>query len=473
MLFNSLQFVLFFVILFTIYLRLGRRLQNRILLLASYFFYGSWDWRFLSLLFLSTVVDYFCGKWIHESGDRGRQKGFLLLSIAVNLSALGLFKYYDFFARSLQGLLEEFGVNLQPFFLEAVLPVGISFYTFQSMSYTMDIFFQRTRPAGSFLDFALFVSFFPQLVAGPIERAGRLMPQITARRIIRYDDLAEGAWMIFFGFFLKVFVADNMATIVDPLFARSGIIPGVDVLLGLYAFAFQIVGDFFGYSSIAVGVGRLLGFRLINNFLFPYMVTNPRQFWRNWHISLSTWLRDYLYIPMGGSRKGPVKTYRNLVLTMLLGGLWHGAAWTFVLFGAFHGLLLVCHRLARPISARLAFKGFSGALCTGLCMLFMFHLTCLGWLFFRARSIEQVRDLLVSLTTNMPGHSSGIAHRCWQVAFFAGFFVVIQILQKKRGDLCAILRLPFILKWGVILLMFYLIVIWGNFGGKEFIYFQF
>jgi len=335
--FNSLQFFLFFAVVYSLYLAFNHKWQNRMLLVASYVFYGTWDWRFLSLIVISTIIDYYCGIKIDEITDAKKRKQFLAISIVANLSMLGFFKYFNFFAENLQALCCFFGFQVQPHFLNIILPVGISFYTFQTMSYTIDIYKGQLKPTRKFFDFALFVSFFPQLVAGPIERASHLLPQILSKRKVTIDKFCEGCYLIFWGLFLKVFVADNLARLVDPIFASDPPYNGVKVLLGLYAFAFQIFGDFAGYSNIARGLGKCMGFDIMVNFNLPYFVTNPSDFWRRWHISLSTWLRDYLYIPLGGNKKGTLFTYRNLAITMFLGGLWHGAAWTFIIWGAYRG----------------------------------------------------------------------------------------------------------------------------------------
>ncbi|MFC1453529.1 MBOAT family O-acyltransferase, partial [Verrucomicrobiota bacterium] len=344
MLFNTVQFFVFFAVVLALYAALGHRWQNRLLLAASYVFYGSWDWRFLCLIFASTVLDYFCGIAIHGSRGGLKRKLFLAFSVAGNLSLLGVFKYFDFFAYNLQRLLTLCGLDIDMPYLRVVLPVGISFYTFQTMSYTIDIYRGRLEPTRRFPDFALFVAFFPQLVAGPIERASRLLPQILNARKLTAARFYEGGYLILWGLFKKVFVADNLATIVDPVFALDGSPGGGQVLVALYAFAFQIYCDFSGYSDIARGVGKCLGFDIMLNFRLPYFARNPRDFWQRWHISLSSWLRDYLYIPLGGNRRGSARTYANLAIVMLLGGLWHGAAGTFILWGGYHGFLLIAHR---------------------------------------------------------------------------------------------------------------------------------
>jgi alginate O-acetyltransferase complex protein AlgI len=340
-LFNSFEFAIFFSCVYGIYLLSNHRWQNRWLLLASYIFYGTWNWKFLGLIWTSTVIDYYCGKKIHETPSRNRRKAILLLSIGTNLGILAFFKYYNFFANSFESLMHIIGWRVDALTLQIVLPVGISFYTFQTMSYTIDIYRNKIEPTDRFLDFALFVTFFPQLVAGPIERAKNLLPQVSSDRVVTWEKLKEGVWLICWGLFKKVFIADNLAKIVDPVFSASNPISGAEALIAVYAFAFQIYGDFSGYSDIARGISKLLGFELMLNFRMPYFSKNIREFWSRWHISLSTWLKDYLYITMGGNRFGTLRTYRNLFLTMAIGGLWHGAAWTFVFWGMFHGLVLI------------------------------------------------------------------------------------------------------------------------------------
>lgn len=470
MVFNSIHFLVFFLVTYGLYHCLDHRWQNRMLLFASYVFYGSWDWRFLSLLWLSTIIDYLCGRKIHKSKDRTHKKQWLIVSLLVNLVILGFFKYYNFFAESLRALLAFWGIETHPWTLGIVLPVGISFYTFQSISYIMDVYYGRLKPEGKFLNYALFVAFFPQLVAGPIERASHMLEQFKRPRVSTRQKDREGAWFIAWGFFLKVFMADNLAKLAEIVYSQTGTLPGIEVLLGTYAFAFQIFGDFAGYSFIAMGVAKLLGFELMVNFLYPYFVTNPSEFWRNWHISLSTWLRDYLYIPLGGNRGGLTRTCTNLFVTMFLGGLWHGAGWTFVIWGAYQGVLLIAHRLYRsfvpPPESQQGHIRF-------LKVIIMFQLTALGWMFFRAASIGQIGDFTRSLFMNMSMPSGKTFYLATQIFFYTWLTVVIMAVQKHKNDLLAVPRLKGFLPWVFYLLMFYLLVIWGEYGGKQFIYFQF
>ena len=353
MLFNSQVFLIFFVVVYGLYRLLPHRWQNVLLLVSSYFFYGWWDWRFLTLIFLSTVIDYIAGGIIYSAGpNQRRRKAAVVVSMTSNLVILGFFKYFNFFADNLSAVLQYAGLPAFTRHLNIILPVGISFYTFQAMSYALDIYRGHLKPARSFLNFATFVAYFPQLVAGPIERASNLLPQIENPRTITRAGIESGAWLIFWGLFKKCVIADNLAVLVDGVFGATGA-TGATSLLALYAFAFQILCDFSGYSDIARGLARWMGVELMLNFNNPYAALNPKDFWSRWHISLSSWLRDYLYIPLGGNRKGRRRTYINLALTMLLGGLWHGAAWTFVTWGAFHGLLLVIyHRWAEKFHPR-------------------------------------------------------------------------------------------------------------------------
>ena len=340
MLFNSYPFWAFFLIVYIVYLKLPKNYQNIYLLIASYIFYGSWDWRFLSLIMISTMVDFWAGISIVKNDIK--RNVYLSISIITNLGILGIFKYFGFFSDQLSHFFTLMGVDYLFPTMNIILPIGISFYTFQTMSYTIDIYRGNMEPIDNLIDFALYVSFFPQLVAGPIERSYRLLPQIIQPRQFCKANISEGLYYIIYGLFLKIVIADNMAIISDSIFNQDPEdLVGVDVLFGSYAFAFQIYGDFSGYSFIAKGLAKCLGIDLMTNFKMPYLSIDPSDFWRRWHISLSSWLRDYLYIPLGGNKQGKLKTYRNLFITMLLGGLWHGANWTFIFWGMFHSILFI------------------------------------------------------------------------------------------------------------------------------------
>ena len=330
MVFTSWSFPPFLIAVLLLYYRLGRLGQNAMLLIASYAFYARWDWRFLSLLVISTTVDWNLANLIRREPTRARAKRWVAASVAVNLCFLGFFKYFNFFVDSASALLTSVGLPAFARHMHVILPVGISFYTFQSISYIVDVYRGEVEPARDPIDFALFVAFFPHMVAGPIMHSRDLLPQMQGARHTTGRQVAEGLWLMLWGFFKKLVVGDNLAPLVDAVYGAPTASAG-SVLLGTYAFAYQIYCDFSGYTDIARGTAKLMGFELMLNFNLPYLSVNPSDFWRRWHISLSTWLRDYLYIPLGGNRHGALSTYRNLVLTMLLGGLWHGAAWNFAL----------------------------------------------------------------------------------------------------------------------------------------------
>lgn len=465
MLFNSVEFAVFFVLVYVAYLALTRRAQNVLVLLASYLFYGWWDWRFLSLVWLSTLVDYLAALGMERAQSVPRRRLWLLSSLAFNLGLLGTFKYLGFFARSLADAFAQLGVTLDVRFTELVLPVGISFYTFQSLTYTIGVYRGELRARRSLLDFALFVAFFPQLMAGPIERAKHILPQIEQPRSVCFDQLAEGAWLILLGYYKKVVLADNLAPFTSRMFNDPSSHHGFEVLVGLYAFAFQIYGDFSGYSDIARGTARCLGFELMHNFKQPYLAVNPSDFWRRWHISLSTWLRDYLYINLGGSRGRAWRTYRNLMVTMVLGGLWHGAAYNFVAWGVFHGAILCIHRWYVGVEQQRSTPQptILGVVC-------FFHVTCLGWLLFGVKQLSDAPLLLRQLFDSVPLNGlTGLA----TLLGFAAPLLLLDALQLRSGDMRVIQRFPPALRVPVYVGLFAAILLAGATGAKQFIYFQF
>lgn len=394
--FNSWQFLALAAVVYPLYFRLPHGAQNWLLLIASYVFYGAWDVRFLLLIAGSTLIDYVVALRLDHTTDRARRRRWLTVSLVGNLGALAFFKYFGFFVESASVALESLGIPAARLRLDIVLPVGISFYTFQTMSYTIDVYRGELKATRSLRDFALFVAYFPQLVAGPIERASRLLPQIINPRRVSLDQISQGLWLISWGLFKKVAIADNLAIIVDRTFSLNSGASGAEYLIAIYAFAYQIYCDFSGYSDIARGLAACMGIDLMVNFNRPYLATDPRDFWRRWHISLSTWLRDYLYIPLGGSRGGVLTTYFALFLTMVLGGLWHGANWTFVLWGVYHGLLLIIHRMWTERAGARMPDTFLG---TAVSRVVMFHLVCAGWLLFRADSLQQVGVVLTAMTS--------------------------------------------------------------------------
>ena len=490
MLFNSFAFAVFFVVIYGLYVASMRKVvvQNLILLAGSYFFYGWWDWRFLGLILLSTVIDFVCGREIDRRREsltnsgtdsaespyvntRRSRRVLLFVSVGANLGILGFFKYFDFFSAGCAELLNTIGLPLEPKLLEIVLPVGISFYTFQTLSYTIDVYRGRIRAQRSLLTFAVFVAFFPQLVAGPILRAREFLPQVSRPRRLDVGHIYEGGYLIFWGLFKKVVVADNLAVLVDGVFGSEAPLHGGAVLVAVYAFAVQIYCDFSGYTDMARGIAMTMGFDIPLNFNLPYFARNPSDFWRRWHISLSSWLRDYLYIPLGGNCKGARRTCINLGLTMVLGGLWHGAAWTFVIWGLYHGILLAVHRVLKPSLESLwrrmpdRVKPFAG----WAAIVVFFQFTCLGWLIFRAESVEQIPRMLRSLFMSLEIYGSGVM----TLAVYTLPLVLMQLAQYLKDDLNLLLRLPAFARGLAYCAMFYGLVLLGGRSDQPFIYFQF
>jgi D-alanyl-lipoteichoic acid acyltransferase DltB (MBOAT superfamily) len=473
MVFNSLHFIWFFIVVYGVYRLVPHRAQNWLLLVASYYFYAAWDWRFLGLLIASTVVDYSCALALSRASTPAKRRGLLLVSLGFNLTMLGFFKYFNFFADSLHSVFSGLGWDLDFVTVRVLLPVGISFYTFVTMSYVIDVYRREIPPTRDLLDFAVFVAFFPHLVAGPILRASVLLAQIDAPRRITRDQMRDGAWLIAWGYFQKVFVADNLAGLANGVFEPGSPHSGVSVLLGVYAFAFQIYGDFAGYSNIARGTSKLMGIELVENFRFPYFARTPQEFWRHWHISLSTWLRDYLYIALGGSRGSEWRTRRNLFITMVLGGLWHGAAWTFVLWGVYHGLLLIAYRTAGRVRVVKEILSGSSPVAAVLTWAVMFHITCYGWLIFRARSARQIGDLTASLATGFVPASIDVHGLLVPLVLYTTPLLIVHACEAWFDDVLVVPRLPRGVRYSIYVATFYLTMLFGNFGGAEFIYFQF
>lgn len=463
MLFNSNLFLGFLVAFLLLYYTVRNRCvwRNILVLIASYTFYGAWDWRFTGLLALSSWVDYFVGLRLRSTEAPGKRKALLTLSLGVNLGALGFFKYFNFFADSMQSLLGMMNVQVDPFTLNVILPVGISFYTFQSLSYTIDVYRGKLEPTRDWVAFFAYVAFFPQLVAGPIERAAHLLPQFQTVRSIRKADIREGMWLLIWGMFKKVVIADNMAPLVDMVYQQDSALAGPVIVLATLAFGIQIYCDFSGYSDIARGVSKLLGFDLMFNFNLPYFATSPSDFWRRWHISLSTWFRDYLYIPLGGSRNGFGNHLLNLMLTMVVAGLWHGAGWNFLLWGAWHGLALCLLVKFRPVSLP--------AKCFGwlLTMIIVF----IGWAMFRAVSMEQIGFLLSHFwLAEFPIWFGDYSLR---LVLFVSPLALMQIWQARTDKKIPSDSLPSWAHYGIQSLLLYAVILFWETGGTPFIYFQF
>lgn len=405
MLFNSLDFVVFLPLVFVLYwfvTKRSLRLQNILIVIASYLFYAWWDYRFLALIALSTIVDFFVAKQLNALRAKSTRKLLLLISLIFNLGLLAFFKYFNFFIESWVDAWETLGVDMHVSTLKIILPVGISFYTFQTLSYTIDVYRNKLKPTSSFIQFAAFVSFFPQLVAGPIERATKLLPQFSSRREFKSDFAMSGIYLIIWGLFKKVVIADNCAFFVNEIFSAPTDFSSVELMLAAVLFGFQIYGDFSGYSDIAIGVARLFGFSLMTNFSFPYFSRDIAEFWRRWHISLSTWFRDYLYIPLGGSRGGKWNKVRNVFIVFLISGFWHGANWTFIAWGILHAILfmplLLMDRNRKFIeSTKVSLNQLPSIFVT-------FTLVTIAWVFFRADSIAIASQYIVELLSFKSGN---------------------------------------------------------------------
>ena len=473
MLFNSSTFIIFFIFVYSAYVLLKKncRWQNYLLLVSSYVFYGWWNWKFLGLLLLSTAIDFFIGKKIDYASNKKTRKIFLALSIAANLIILGFFKYFNFFSESFISLMNAVGLQADAITLKIILPVGISFYTFQTMSYTIDIYRNKIKHCDNFIDFAIFVSFFPQLVAGPIERAANLLPQIRKPRIMKAEQIYAASFLLIWGYLKKIVIADNVGPVSDKIFDNYADFFGADLLLGVIAFSIQIYCDFSAYSDIARGISKLMGFELMINFKLPYFAINPRDFWNRWHISLSSWLRDYLYIPLGGNKKGLKNTYANLFLTMSIGGLWHGAAWNFVIWGAFHGIILIAHRIFERLSNNFfPVLEKNNHMTITLKIITMFFLTLTGWMIFRSSSTAEI----VHFIRNFGFYFSDTTlNSFFIIVFYSLPLFIVQLIQYLKKDLLFITKLPVPAVAFTYAVMLIWIFTFGSRKSVEFIYFQF
>ena len=479
MLFNSLDFALFLPIVFLLYwfaTKGNYKLQNILLLVASCFFYAYWDWRFLFLLTVSIVLVYYPGKLMVAAKTISSKRFWLWIGIVFSIGFLGIFKYYNFFVSSFSDLLAGFGVQVNPGSLNVILPVGISFYTFHGLSYIIDLYKGRIEEEKSFINYALFVSFFPLLIAGPIERATHLLPQINKPRTFDYNNAVDGLRQILWGLFKKIVIADNCAVYVNQVFDNYHTQSGSTLLLAAVFFAFQIYGDFSGYSDIALGTARLLGIELLRNFNYPYFSRDIAEFWRRWHISLTTWFRDYIYIPLGGSRGGTWMKIRNTFIIFLVSGFWHGANWTFIAWGAYNALLflpLILLKQNRKHTDTVAegrlfpnFKEFFEILIT-------FLLVVIGWVFFRADTISVAMDYLRILCSNslfiLPEYQVGMK----KIGFSLALLLVVEWVQRNRSHALNFdFNFPPILRWAIYMILTIIILEIGA-ESQSFIYFQF
>ncbi len=477
MLFNSIEFLIFLPLVFAMYwvLRSSRSGQNALLLVASYLFYGWWDWRFLSLIFLSSLLDYFLGAAIAGTLEKIRKRTFVAISLTVNLGLLGFFKYYNFFVTEFIEAFSSLGLELNAMTLKVILPVGISFYTFQTLSYTLDVYKGRIEACKDPLAFFTFVSFFPQLVAGPIERASNLIPQFENERSFDTEESIKGLKQILWGLFKKVVIADSCARHVDFIFVNYETLPGSLLLLGAVYFAFQIYGDFSGYSDIAVGTARLFGVSLMRNFAYPYFSRDIAEFWRRWHISLSAWFRDYLYIPLGGSRVSKSKAIRNIFTIFLVSGFWHGANWTFLVWGGLNAVYFLPSFILkrnRKFVDEIAganwlpsFREFIGIIIT-------FSLTCFAWIFFRADNLTEATSYIQNMLSSSLLSSPGNPNLTLTPLYLITVFHFAEWIFRKREVSLEALQTPRVLRWGIYYVLIYMIVYFSD-SEISFIYFQF
>lgn len=477
MLFNSIAFLIFLPIVFILYWRVfnkNYKYQNMLLLAASFYFYGCWDWRFLFLLIFSIGLDYFSGIQIENSKTKKMATFWLTLSIAINLGFLGFFKYYNFFIENFAELLSSFGFGVNMWVLKVILPVGISFYTFHGLSYVIDVYKKRIPAERNYVDYAVFVSYFPLLVAGPIERATHLLPQIQRKRSFDYEKAKDGMAQILWGFFKKMVIADNCAPIVNEIFNHYHTESASNLVLGAVLFAFQIYGDFSGYSDIALGTSRLFGLELLKNFSFPYFSRDIAEFWRRWHISLSSWFRDYLYIPLGGSKGGLWMKIRNTFIIFLVSGFWHGANWTFIIWGGLNALfflpLLIAEKNRHNLEV-VAMGKIIPSFREVFSILMTFTLTCFAWIFFRSASVSDAIGYIKGIFSE----SLFIFPTQFRLVL-SGLIVFMLVIEWWNRTHDYGLKIQDRKPWVqsvIYIIVAFLILNFANFGSNEFIYFQF
>lgn len=478
MLFNSIEFAIFLPIVFILYWFLTNKnlkIQNILLLIASYVFYGWWDWKFLSLIVFSSFVDYFVGIGLLKTDKQNTRKVLLLTSVLVNIGFLGFFKYFNFFAESFADSFTLLGNPIEPTRLNIILPVGISFYTFQTLSYSIDAYKKKFKPTTDFFAYFAFVSFFPQLVAGPIERATDFLPQFCKKRIFEYDKAVDGMRQILWGLFKKIVIADNCAYFVNDIFANYTNYSGSTLMLGAIFFAFQIYGDFSGYSDIAIGTSRLFGFNLMRNFAFPYFSRDIAEFWRRWHISLTSWFRDYVYIPLGGSRGDTWFRIRNIFIIFLVSGFWHGANWTFVVWGALNAVCFLPLILANTNRKNIDTVAY-GKLLPNLKEFFQigatFFITVIAWVFFRAETVSQAVTYISKIFSTTLFSIPEVYTK--KILLLIALFVLAEWFQRNKQHALQFegIAFPKIIRWS----LYYGIIatiLWFGGNQQEFIYFQF
>ncbi len=474
MIFNSLAFAIFLPVVLALYYVLPFKGQNRMLLAASLFFYAWWDWRFLGLLALTILIDFYASHAVYKATTHRLKKRWMLISIISNVAVLVIFKYSNFFVQSFAVVLTKLGFDVHPATLALVLPIGISFYTFMSMAYVIDVYRGQLKPTSHLFDFALFVSYFPHLVAGPILRAPQLLPQLTHERKIKLEQIRDGISLIVIGYVRKVVIADMISPMVGQAFTQMNLLGSGDLILRMYLFAIQLYGDFAGYSDIARGVSKLFGIELNLNFATPYLSQNITEFWRRWHISLSSWLRDYVYIPLGGNRKGKFRTYVNNFLTMLIGGLWHGANWTYVIWGGLNGLYLAIHKAYLDITgkaSKASLEQTKWSLITPFKMFFTFTIASFAFIIFRSPNFSSAWQYI----SKMLSFRGGIT-RVGSSASMAPFVILafaLDIAQYTKWGERFVARSPLWKRAIVFGILFAIVLVAGADDSQPFIYFQF
>lgn len=477
MFFNSFSFALFLPIVFILYwfvFNKNKTTQNTLLIIASYYFYSCWDWRFLFLLVFSTLLDYFSAIQMDTSKTSKERKFWLWLTIIINLGFLGVFKYYDFFAQSFTELLNGFGFQAHPYLLQLVLPVGISFYTFHGLSYVIDVYYKRIKTERNFIDYSLFVSYFPLLVAGPIERATHLLPQVKVKRHFNFEKAKEGVYQIIWGLVKKVVIADSCATYANAIFDNYETMNSLSLILGAFYFAFQIYGDFSGYSDIALGTSKLFGIDLLKNFNYPYFSRDIAEFWRRWHISLSSWFKDYLYIPLGGSKGGMWMKVRNTFIIFLVSGFWHGANWTFIVWGllnAIYFLPLLLQNKNRSNMGEIQVNLTISGIKVILNIILTFSITCLAWIFFRAKSIAEAFGYIQRMLSDLSFKTQYLNNERYAIELLLLVFVFIVVEWYNKTKVEPLSGKASWLKVGLAILALLALGVYSDY--KEFIYFQF
>lgn len=480
MLFNSLEFLIFFPIVIALYFAISPKYRWILLLVASYYFYMCWNYKYIILIAFSTLVDYFAAIYMSRAGTKNRKKFFLYLSLVSNLGLLFFFKYFNFFGENINELFEQLNIFSTVPTFDLLLPVGISFYTFQTLSYTIDVYTGRKSPELHLGKFALYVSFFPQLVAGPIERSTRLLPQMHQTYAFDYERVKNGILLMLWGFFKKVVIADRLSEYVNLVYNHPGDYGGFQNLIATFFFGTQIYCDFSGYSDIAIGAALIMGFSLMENFKRPYLSMDIREFWQRWHISLSTWFRDYLYIPLGGNRVIKWRWYYNLFITFVISGLWHGANWTFLIWGALHGIYLIAGILFINWRNKIAaVVGLTKMVSVNkfLNLSWTFILVYFAWIFFRSNSLNDSFVIIESIfnfsTYNLDVQLFHFSSDFYLSFLLIGFLILIEVLQERFELVGKLMAMPRLVKWSLFLIVVGAVVVLGKWDESDFLYFQF